>query len=175
LPTRVAVVAYPIFAERDLAEIQAIRAIHDPQFSLLAPHFTLVFPVEANVADVIAVSKSSAATVRRFSFTLTSVRAVRDSFGPGGHVFLVPDDGAASIADLHTRLYSGVLHEARRSDIPYVPHITVAADSAFDHCEALAADLAANSPSRRGRVDALTVLGLSGNGIQELEACPLEQ
>jgi hypothetical protein len=93
---RTAIVAYPVFDGLDLAEIQAFRSAHDPQFSLLAPHFTLVFPVDAPTPDVVAEAAEAAAAVRQFSFTLTSVRAVRDSFGPGGHVFLIPDDGAGS-------------------------------------------------------------------------------
>jgi 2'-5' RNA ligase len=165
---RTAVVAFPVFEGAVLDEIQAFRSKHDPQFALLAPHFTLVFPVEAVVADVVAEAAAVAEAVRRFSFTLTSARAVRDSFGSGGHVFLIPDDGAASVRELHARLYSGVLRESLREDIPYVPHITVAADESFERCEALASALDVAGGPKIGRVDVLTVMGLPGDGIEEL-------
>lgn len=165
---RTAIVAFPVFEGAVLDEIQAFRSKHDPQFSLLAPHFTLVFPVEAVVADVVAEATAVANAVRRFSFSLTSARSVRDSFGPGGHVFLIPEDGAASVRELHARLYSGALRDSLRGDIPYVPHITVAADSSFERCEALASALDVAGRPKFGRVEVLTVLRLSGEGIEEL-------
>ena len=165
---RLAIVAFPVFDGAVLDEIQAFRSKHDPQFSLLAPHFTLVFPVEGVVADVLAEATAAAKAVRRFSFALTSARAVRDVLGSGGHVFLIPEDGATSVRELHARLYSGVLRESLRGDIPYVPHITVAADSSFERCGALASALDVADRPKFGRVEALTVVALPGEGIEEV-------
>jgi 2'-5' RNA ligase len=173
MASRLAIVAYPILNEADLAEIQAIREIHDPQFAVLTPHFTLVFPVEAPDAVVVAAAQAMGAVVPPFTFTLRSVRAVRDAVGAGGHVFLVPDDGAAQVCDLHDRLYAGALQSAHRRDIPYVPHITVAAHPNFSRCEALASEIESTNTARAGRVEALTVLGVSGKGIEELAVVAL--
>ena len=41
------------------------------------------------------------------------------------YVFLVPDDGYATISRLHDALYAGPLASHLRLDLPYVPHITI--------------------------------------------------
>jgi 2'-5' RNA ligase len=163
---KLAIIAYPVLEEADLASIQSIRATHDPQFPMLDPHFTLVFPIETPLADIASAVGLAAAAVAPFPFTLGSVRAVRDVFGPGGHVFLVPDHGAPEVIALHTRLYSGALRWAHRADIPYVPHITVAAHANFSRCEALAQQLARHHKDLSGRVEALTVVEVAGAGVK---------
>jgi 2'-5' RNA ligase len=165
---KLAIVAYTILEEADLAAIQSVRAAHDPQFAMLAPHFTLVFPIEAPFTDLTAALESTTVAVAPFSFVLRSVRAVRDAFGPGGHVFLVPDQGAQQLTELHTRLYGGVLKWANRADIPYVPHITVAAHADFSQCEALAAQLACNQKERSGWVEKLTAVEVAGASVKTL-------
>jgi 2'-5' RNA ligase len=157
-----------VLREAGLASIQAIRATHDPQFTILGPHFTLVFPVEASLADVSAAVETTTAAVAPFSFTLRSVQAVRDALAPGGHVFLIPDRGAQRVRELHSRLYSGTLKWAHRTDIPYVPHITVAAHRDFRQCEALATELARSQEDRTGLVETLTIVEVSGTRVESL-------
>lgn len=159
---RLAIIAYPTFGETDRATIQSVRARHDPQFAILDPHFTLVFPIEAPLAEVVNEARSVAGAAAAFSVTLRSVRAVRDVFSAGGHVFLVPEQGASEIAALNSRLYGGVLNWAHRRDIPYVPHITVAAYTDFSECEALAATLARDQWDMNGSVEALSVVEIVG-------------
>jgi hypothetical protein len=45
------VVAYPQLTPSDYAWIQAIRQQHDAHYELIAPHFTLVFPVSTIAQD----------------------------------------------------------------------------------------------------------------------------
>jgi hypothetical protein len=78
---KLAVVAFPIFSSTDRATLQTVRATHDPQFARLDPHFTLVFPVEAPLDQVVAEIRSTARAVAAFTVTLESVQAVRDVFG----------------------------------------------------------------------------------------------
>jgi 2'-5' RNA ligase len=171
--TRLAVIAYPTLNEPDRARIQAVRSKHDPQCGLLDPHFTLAFPVEAPLADVVAEATSTAAATPIFPFLLTSVTAVRDAFGHGGHVFLTPDQGAAQVVTIHSLLYGGTLKWAHRPDIPYVPHITIAADADFRRCEALAEKLAQESIAIRGVVTALTVVRVRGGAVLPVATLPL--
>jgi 2'-5' RNA ligase len=172
--SRLAIVAYPTFSETDRATIQAIRARHDPQFAMLDPHVSLLFPVEAPFTDVVNAARSAASAAAAFSIRLHSVQAVRDVFGEGGHVFLVPDEGAKEITLLNSSLYGGVLSWAHRKDIPYVPHITVAAYQDFSECEALAATMAADHRDMCGRIGALTVVEIVGGRVATVADLPLE-
>jgi 2'-5' RNA ligase len=166
--SQLAIIAYPIFEEADLASIQSVRANHDPQFGMLAPHFTLVFPIEAPLSDLAVAVEVATGAIAPFPFTLNSVRAVRDTFGPGGHVFLVPEQGARQVVELHSLLYGGALKWAHRADIPYVPHITVAACRDFVKCETLATELARTQNERCGRIEALAIIEVSEGSVKTL-------
>lgn len=168
-----AIVAYPVFSAADRARIQAIRAGHDPQFAMLEPHFTLVFPVAAPLDQVVNEARSVARGGSAFSVTLQSVRAVRDVLGGGGHVFLVPGDGAEDVAALNCRLYSGALHWAHRADVPYVPHVTVAASPDFAECQALAVRLACSRWDLFGSVGSLSVVEIVGSTVATKADVPL--
>jgi 2'-5' RNA ligase len=173
MPTRRAVIAYANLTEADMTSVQAVRSRHDPQFHLLAPHFTLVFPTDVHQSDLVSEVESAARSVAPFQFTLESVRAVRDQLGEGGHVFLVPESGAAHISALHARLYGGALRPAHRTDIPYVPHITVAAAPDFHRCEEIAEELATMHKDRRGWVAALTIVEVDAGSVTAIKAFPL--
>ena len=115
--------------------------------------------------DVINEVASAACSIGSFAFVVRSARAVREVSRPGGHVFLVPEEGAAEIVALHDRLYSGAFHSSLRSDIPYLPHITVAAGSEWHRCEALANDLNRDVRVVGGRVEAIELLD---DGVGEI-------
>jgi 2'-5' RNA ligase len=170
---RSAVIAYANLTEADMASVQAIRARHDPQFQILAPHFTLVFPTEVHQSDFVGEVESAAKSVAPFRFTLESVRAVRDRLGGGGHVFLVPERGAAYIKALHARLYGGTLSWAHRTDIPYVPHITVAASPDFHQCDEIAHQLVTMHKDMPGWVAALTIVEVGVANVTPVEVFPL--
>ena len=169
-----AVIAYPTFSESDRARIQSVREQHDPQFGLLDPHFTFVFPVEAPLADVVADSTVVADSSIAFPFVLSSVRAVKDVFGVGGHVFLVAQHGADQVVALHSRLYGGTLRWAHRADISYVPHITVAASVDFSHCEKLAQQLEDGLVATAGLIEALTIVEVVGGTVRTVSTLRLK-
>jgi 2'-5' RNA ligase len=136
---RLAVIAYPVVSDDDQRWIEDVRKAHDPQSALLAAHFTLVFPVHVPASAVVDHAKSVLAEFQEIKFVLRRARVVRDVVGnAGAHVFLVPDQGADEITRLHERLYGGLLEPCLRTDIPFVPHVTVAADRDFNRCEQLA-------------------------------------
>ena len=153
----VAVVAYPQLAPPDQAWIDATRTAHDPRAAWIRAHVTLVFPCDATDIDahVASVVRDSAP----IELVLRELRAVRDAYaGRGGHVFLVPDEGADAITALHDRLYTGPLAPHLRADLPFVPHMTVAADADFDACERIAARLRGEIQPIRAVLDAIDVI-----------------
>ena len=123
-----AVICLLDIAADDRAWIEEIRSRHDPQHSLVEAHFTLVFPLAGISRSALAlhveqIAKATPAIV----FRLNGAVAVRDPLAPRSHVFLTPDDGDEEIRRLHAALYSGLLSSYLRTDIPYQPHVTVAA------------------------------------------------
>jgi 2'-5' RNA ligase len=153
--------------------IETIRAGHDPQALRIAVHFTLVFPVAAD-AEAIAPEVARVARAQApFGFAIETIAAVRDAFGHGGHVFLVPSDGAHEIHVLHDRLYAGSLAAHLRDDIPYTPHLTVAAHREFARCEALAAALNSQRPRIAGRIERLTLVEIAAEAITDVRVFAL--
>ena len=170
---RLAVVAYPVLGAADREWMESIRAEHDPQARMLAAHFTLVFPAEAPREAAFDDVALAAHAVGAFSFVLRSAKAVRDALGTGGHVFLVPEEGAAQIVTLHDRLYRAAFEPFRRSDIPYVPHITVAAKGDWSLCEALADHLNREGRQVSGRVDVIELLEIGAGTLTSVFKAPL--
>lgn len=160
-----AVVAYPVLAPRDQAWIDARRAALDPRAGFIRAHATLVFPCDAVGID--AHVAAVAATQPRIPFVLREVRAVRDhATGRGGHVFLVPDEGADAITALHDRLYAGPLAAHLRADLPFVPHVTVAADADFDACERVADRLRGELQPIRAVLDAADLIEIEDGVVR---------
>jgi len=159
-------------AAKDAAWIEAVRRRHDPQAGLVAAHFTLVFPFEGlEAAEVLPHARLVAASTVPIGFRLASALAVRDQLAPRSHVFLTPDAGAADIVALHDRLYEGPLARFLRHDLPYTPHVTVAAMAAHGDTETLARELA--PIDLRGRMAALTLASLGDGVLSQVWELPL--
>jgi 2'-5' RNA ligase len=119
-------VSYPVLSESDYDLIEKFRSQFDPQFSIIRPHFTLVFPIESPSQTEFATQINSVIQGRSgFSFRITAAVVHKDELSENFYAFLVPDEGAAQIKDLHATLYEGALKEFLRADIPYVPHLTL--------------------------------------------------
>lgn len=156
------------------AFIEGIRRQHDPQVDRVAPHFTLVFGCTAVAeADYLV-------HVARLARSTPAIRfhcrhATLHASGPDGmaHVFLVPDEGHSAIALLHDRLYTGVLAAHLRLDIPYVPHITVAATRDATAAKALCDGLNERGVDISGELRSLSVGMLQGGRWHTQGECPL--
>jgi 2'-5' RNA ligase len=166
--TKVAVVAYPEVDDSERQWLEGVRAAHDPQARLIAAHFTLVFPAEADHGAVIGLTSAVCGVERPIRFTIGRAGAVRDMDGVGGHVFLIPDGGCAEIAALHKRLYDGPLRGRLRSELPFMPHITVGAHADLGRCRALAADIEASGRRVSGTIDCIDVVEVAADGVQSL-------
>lgn len=114
-----AVVHYPNI---DTHQINKFRKKYDPQFHLIEPHLTLVFPLPDFLSEsrlihhVESVLKDS----RPFPIHLQGLQRSWDDY-----LFLLVEEGRADIRNLHTELYTGLLAAYLREDLVYVPHLTL--------------------------------------------------
>ncbi|PYQ06206.1 MAG: hypothetical protein DMF82_06935 [Acidobacteria bacterium] len=164
--TKLAVVAYPLLGDVDRQWIDSTRIKHDPQVRLIAAHFTLVFPVDFDADAATAHVRSVVGAAAPISFVIKHARAVRDQPGAGGHVFLVPDDGYPELVALHDRLYDGPFRQYLRREVPYVPHITVAAHAVFERCVAIAQELLADARFPEGRIESIELIRVEADAVR---------
>ena len=123
------ILAYPKLSEADYKRIQSIRSKHDDRYyGIVEPHFTIVFPVfNYNVSLLSEHVKNLSSGVEPIEFTLRCTTIVKDSFSEYTDVFLVPDEGNSELIKLHDRMYTGLLRDELRLDIPFIPHIGIGA------------------------------------------------
>ncbi len=163
--TRLAVVAYPEFEPRDAAWIEAWRAAHDPQAGLIRAHFTLVFPLDGEPAELAREVEQRVGAHSAFEIRLTTAAMHADALLPRGMVFLLPDQGAAEVHRLHDDLYRGALRPLLRDDPPYAPHVTVAAHPDHTACAALAAELNARGLDVAAALTALDIIAIEAERV----------
>jgi 2'-5' RNA ligase len=106
-------------------------------------------------------------------FVVQHAEAVADPLGRGAHVFLVPDEGREELTALHDRLYQGVLAPLLRRDLPFVPHITIAAHSHLETCQDLACALNRAHPVVRGTIRELQLIEVGEGSVRTLRAFAL--
>ena len=151
----------------DLRRIEAIRRRHDPHHALIPAHVTLVFGFETpDVATAAAHLAEIAGEQAVIALRLSAFLAVPDAGADRSHVFAVPDQGRAEIEDLHDRLYSGPLAGQLRADIPFIPHVTVAARDHQDEAEDLVREL--GRIGMPGRLPRLELIAFDGTSVTTL-------
>jgi 2'-5' RNA ligase len=170
---RLAVVAYPTLDEADRRWIEAFRAEHDPHAARLPAHFTLAFPAEAPDGAMEREAATAALSTRPVLFAIRRVEVIRDALGAGFHVFLVPDEGGDMIAALHDRLYEASLQPYLRSDIPFVPHVTIGAAPDLPSAERLASQLDFGSRVVRGSISSIDVVDVGLPRVRTVRTFPL--
>ncbi|HEX8069552.1 MAG TPA: 2'-5' RNA ligase family protein [Pyrinomonadaceae bacterium] len=169
------VLAYPRLARADYDWIQAVRAQHDERyFSVVAPHFTLVFPFTGMTHEAFGAHvRRQAAGVRAVSFVLRCAIVVEDDSRQFSHVFLVPDEGFGEIVRLHDRLYRDALAASLRLDITFIPHVGVGNGRDARACKALADELNARPFGVAGTIDTLDVVWYEHGRVQTVEQIAL--
>lgn len=169
------VLAYPTFSSPDLSWIEAIRTRHDPQATLIAPHVTLVFPLDENelALDVLRTHLydvvETPSRLSPISLMLRAALVMPESGKPGGHLFLIPDEGTSQLVKLHERLYRGLLLSHLRLDIPFVPHVTVGASNNLAALYEVAQELNAVDFAISGRIDRLTLVRYGAGGVTPVD------
>jgi 2'-5' RNA ligase len=167
-----AVICPLVITATDRTWIEDLRAQHDPLHDLVEAHFTLVFPITGvGLATMATHVDQIAKRTPSVGFRLSRAQGVRDSLAPRSHVFLVPDVGDAEIRALHSMLYAGDLASSLRADIPYQPHVTVAAFETQSAAEGLARDL--GEFQIEGRLQALALVSVGKAEIRREGVFPL--
>ncbi len=152
-------VAFPTLGADDAAWIDAFRQRHDAdRRRMIAAHYTLVFGCtgvdgEAYAAHVAGV----AATAEPIAFECRHAVLGADDEAGIAQVYLVPDHGGPQLALLHDRLYTGPLQPFLRTDLPYLPHITIGEGRDRLDVQAWCDDLNARGVRVAGVVRELTV------------------
>ena len=162
MPTTCAVIAEPDLSGTDHGRIEAIRRESDPQHGIVPPHITLVFPLPSDTPARLAEHVGGVACRHAsFGVRLRTALPVKDPLGPFTHVYLVPEEGFSAIVRLHDALYSGPLSSALRLDVPYIPHLTVAAFADAARAKDLADRLNGAALDVAGRITGVSVLRLA--------------
>jgi 2'-5' RNA ligase len=164
----------PLEATRiDLGRIEAIRRRHDPRHAVIGAHVTLVFPFDAPDAATAADHLGAVAAEQgAIALRLSAYLAVRDADDRQSHVFLVPDHGRAEVEALHDALYSGPLAGQLRSDIPFIPHITVGVREHHHEAEDLVREL--GQAGIAARLPALELVAFDGAAVSRLQRVELQ-
>jgi 2'-5' RNA ligase len=110
------------FPEIDLQPINSLRKEYDPQFDLIAPHITVIFPVPDTIGERHLVSHIGNVLQhwQPFSIRLKGLEKSWDEY-----LFLTLQKGKDDVLRLQDNLYSGFLSEFRNKEIPFVPHVTL--------------------------------------------------
>lgn len=172
---RLVVVSYPELNEGDLRRIGAWRAqFPEMDYSVVAPHFTLVFPLEGVGADaLIAHIQSQAQQVAPFEISLRCALVVDDVTTSLTHVFLVPDEGFSAVVRLHDRFYTSILAPHLRLDVPFIPHVTVGYSTRPLLCKQVADAINAEEFTFTGWVRMLDILAVDPADMREIARVPL--
>lgn len=111
-----AIVYYPAI---DISKIQGFRQKYDPQFKLIRPHITLVFPLsDLEEKEIYNHIESVLKHHQPFKANLRGLIKSWDNW-----LFLTIKEGNKQIVKLHDDLYSGVMAKYLRTDIEYIPHV----------------------------------------------------
>jgi 2'-5' RNA ligase len=170
---KLAVVAYPTLSDDDRQWIEGIRALYDPLAPRIAAHITLVFPVEAAAAPVVAQARNILRSADSIPVVLRRAAAFPDPIGNGAHVFLLVEEGHRELLAAHDAVYDGVLAAHRRRDIPFVPHLTVGAHSRLGECERMADQLNAERRVVPARIDSVAVIEVDESTARTIAEIPL--
>lgn len=161
---------YPSISSANWTWIQAIREVHDPNYPVVAPHFTLIFPLFTLEPTLLSEHMRSVLQGRaQIAFVLRCGLVVKDVTGDSTHTFLVPDEGFGELVKLHNHLYTGFLAEQLRLDIPFIPHITVASSLQPEVCKRVADEINSQNIAIAGVIRAIDLVEYANNRVVTLE------
>ncbi len=102
--------------------INQIRQKYDPQFYLIEAHITLVFPIikSINENNLILHIDNILSKWKTFPISLKGLQKSWDEY-----LFLMVEEGKVDMVKLHNELYTSILAEYFRYNLPFVPHLTL--------------------------------------------------
>lgn len=169
------VIAYPKITLEDYEWIQNIRKEHDTNmFGVVKPHVTFVFPTnKLNANSLTKHVKEHVTGFKAFPIKLDSTKVVEGDSKVFTHTFLVPSTGYEQVNELHDQLYVDGLASELRSDIPFVPHLGIGANSDKKVMEELAEFISKSGKSISGTIDELVVCEYDGKKVIGITTVPL--
>jgi len=169
-------ISYPEIKQRPFEWIQSIRARYDDidNYKIVEPHFTLVFPVSEIDAEkftdhIDLVTRSA----EEISFVIKGTFVSEDFSGRKWHLFLIPDQGYSDIVKLHDKLYTGILTDELRPDIPFIPHITIGTFDKQRKCKVVADELSDTDFSIEGQLKTIDIISFENNRIETIKRVSL--
>src|SRR5579862_9388448 len=104
-------------------QIDWYRERFDPLAQKIAPHVTLVFPFESTNLESDALAHYVAERIQGIG--AFDLEVSRPAAFAEGYVYLGINSGASQLRRLHDSLYAGDLRSFLRTDVDYIPHITI--------------------------------------------------
>lgn len=165
------VVSYPDMHQQSSEWIAGIRQQYPGlSHSVLAPHFTFVFPLsDFSQDDLVTHVTGCAAGFQRIEFVLRSSLLVKDDSSDNYYVVLVPDEGFSRIVKLHDKLYTGVLANSLRLDLPYIPHVTIGYSTDVPLCKRVVDGLNSTEFEIEGTIAALDIVKKQGTAAETIK------
>lgn len=114
------ILIFPKFDNVD--KINEIRSKYDNLYGKIDPHITLVFPFDDEISNEELIDKINNVIkdINKFSVMFSGVTLSDDNY-----IYLNCAVGSKDIIKLHDKLYKKILPKHLRSDIKYIPHITL--------------------------------------------------
>ena len=121
------ILIFPKF--NNIEKIQCIRKEKDRLFNVLDPHITIVFPFSDQISndELIEKIEDIISNFNKFEVEFRGVSLSNDNY-----IYLNCVMGNDLLIRLHDEIYSRILPEHLRTDIEYVPHITLGQDNNID-------------------------------------------
>lgn len=114
-----ALVHYP---DIDTGRINQFRRKYDPQVVLIEPHITLMFPVPESIGEEKLVDHLASVLRGWQSFP---VHLQGCQIASADYLFLLIQEGKSDTIRLHDEIYTGILADYWRKEIPFIPHLTL--------------------------------------------------
>ncbi|MEM8837726.1 MAG: 2'-5' RNA ligase family protein [Pseudomonadota bacterium] len=168
------VVAYPRFEKNLSAALTHFRNHHEPERArLIAPHVTLVFGSRLlNSVSATTLCERVAEKTSKFSLAFSEAEIIHDPFEDTHKICLMVSEGNEELKALHRDLYLGDHSSELQSDLPYRPHMTIAANPDRSALEDIDVSQIGAFPIR-AIIDALDVVEVKGGDLTAVRSIPL--
>jgi len=152
----------------DTSKIESFREKYDPMFYHIEAHMTFVFPINTDKIDravLLAHIKNMTNDFPAFNISLGGFEKSWDHY-----LFLKIKNGIEKFIELHDKLYTGVLEQHLRKDLPFSPHLTlghIVKDCTYNKALTEANKL---NMGYKTKIDCLTLITLNDDFSKVLES-----
>jgi 2'-5' RNA ligase len=169
------VVTFPNIKPFDFERIERYRRKYDNQFfKIIKPHFTLFFPAIVNESTFIDEISSRSKGLTKVQFVIEKAVIHKDELSENIFIYLIPGRGFGEIIFMHERMYSGSLTAHLKTEIEYVPHITLARTKTVDEANEISQGWNTTSSQIEGVIEQISILRYSNDQIEVVKKIELE-